>query len=194
MALVCADSGLVNLGKATPTNYQLIFPKIPTEESISAANPLLLNIFSTVIPSLSIVEEDLRWQGNRTKRALIPLVFEQWSVNFVVDSLFENWHIIFKWMEYINNNNDKIAEFHKNYSVDASLAITDNYRQGVLGIRFVSVWPTTLGEVNLSQREGDVQIESSIGFNYDYFVVEEPPTGSGDSGGGGGICPVPSQL
>jgi len=173
MALICADSGLVNLDKATPTNYQLLFAKIPTEDTISDANPLILNIFSTVLPGLSFGEEEHRWQGNKTKRALVPLIFEPWNVNFVVDSLFENWQILFNWMNYINDNNDKIAEYHNLYTVDAALTITDNWRQSILGVRFVDVWPTSIGEVTLSQREGDVQIESSASFNYDYFVLEE---------------------
>ena len=89
MPLVCADSGLVNLGKATPSNYELIIPKIPTETTISAINPLILNIFSTVIPSVSIAEEVLSYQAAQTKRAQGPLVYEQMSVSFVVDSLYK---------------------------------------------------------------------------------------------------------
>ena len=173
MALICADSGLVNLDKATPTNYQLVFPLIPTESTITAMNPLTLNIFSTVLPGISFSEEDLNWQSNKTKRALSPLMYEQWMVNFVVDSQFENWQILAVWMQFINDNKDKIAELHKEYSVDASLAITDNYRQTIMAVTFKSIWPITLGEVTLSQREGDVQIESSANFNYDYFDIQQ---------------------
>lgn len=173
MAIVCADSGLVNLDKATPTNYQLVFPLIPTESTISAINPLTLNIFSTVLPGISFSEELLSWQSNQTKRAQPPLLYEQWMVNFVVDSKFENWRILTVWMQYINNNKDKIAEYHKEYSVDASLVITDNYRNPVITVTFKSIWPITLGEVSLSQREGDVQIESTANFIYDYFDITE---------------------
>jgi len=173
MGIVCAESGLVNLDKASPTNYQLVFPLIPTEETISAINPLTLNIFSTVLPGVSFSEEPLSWQSNQTKRAQPPLIYDQWMINFVVDSLFENWKILTTWMQYINDNNDKIAEYHKEYSVDASLVITDNYREPILAVTFKSIWPITLGEVTLSQREGDVQIESSANFIYDYFDIQE---------------------
>lgn len=173
MAIVCADSGLVNLDKATPTNYQLVFPVIPTEDNINALNPLTLNIFSTVLPGVSFSEDVLSWQSNRTKRATPPLEYENWLVNFVVDSQFENWRVLATWMKYINNNNDKIAEEHRNYSVDASFVITDNYRVPILTVTFKSVWPISLGQVTLSQREGDVQIESEANFVYDYFDIEE---------------------
>lgn len=173
MPLVCADSGLVNLGKATPSNYELIIPKIPTETTISAINPLILNIFSTVIPSVSLAEESLNYQAALTKRAQGPLVYEQLSVSFVVDSLFADWKVLVKWIKYISDNSEKMAELHKLYSVDATLAITDNYRQPLMSIRFVSLWPITVAEVGLSQREGESQLECSATFNYDYFLIEE---------------------
>lgn len=173
MPLICADSGLVNLGKATPSNYELIIPKIPTENTISALNPLILNIFSTIVPGVSIAEEILNYQAAQTKRAQGPLVYEQLTVSFVVDSLFANWKLLTEWLKYINDNSEKMAELHKNYSVDATLAITDNYRQPVMAIRFVSIWPITVAEIGLSQREGDTQLECSATFNYDYFLIEE---------------------
>jgi len=173
MALVCADSGLVNLGKATPSNYQLLIPKIPTEESIHALSPLILNIFSTVIPGVSISEEVHGYQAAQTKHAQPPMLYEQLSVGFVVDSLFENWKILTNWLKYMNDNSEKMAEEHKNYAVDATLAITDNYRKPLMAIRFVDIWPITIAEVSLSQREGESQLECSATFNYDYFLIEE---------------------
>ena len=173
MALVCADSGLVNLGKATPSNYELIIAKVPTEDSISAINPLVLNVFSTVIPGVSLSEEVHGYQAAQTKHAQAPMLYEQLSVGFVVDSLFENWKLLTEWMKFINDNSEKMAERHKIYAVDATLAITDNYRKAIMAVRFVDIWPITIAEVSLSQREGETQVECSATFNYDYFLIEE---------------------
>jgi hypothetical protein len=174
MTITCGQSGLTTIDKATPTNFQLIFPKLPTEESISANNPFIMNIFSAVIPSLSMAEEELRWQGNKTKHSLIPLEFDSWLVSYVVDANLANWKLLYDWLEFINNNNDKIAEYHKNYGVDASLVTTTNYRVPVLELRFIDIWPSTLGEVSFSTREGDIQLESTVNFTYDYFEVVRP--------------------
>ena len=174
MTISCGQSGLTNLDKATPTNFQLIFPKLPTEETISANNPFVMNIFSAVIPSLSMAEEELRWQGNKTKHSLIPMEFDTWLVSYVVDSNLSNWKLLFDWMSFINNNYDKIADLHKNYAVDASLVVTTNYRVPVIELRFIDIWPSTLGEVSFSTREGDVQLESMVNFTYDYFLVVVP--------------------
>lgn len=169
--MISCGSSNFNLDKGTPTNFQLIFPLIPTESSISANNPFIMNIHSAIIPSVSIAEEPLNWQSNRTKRGLIPMEFDPWLVSFVVDSELENWRLLFNWMSYINNNFDKIAERHKEYSVDAALVVTDNFGESALELRFISIWPSTLGEVSFSSREGDVQLESTCNFTYDYFLV-----------------------
>ena len=171
--ITCNSSNLANMDKATPTNYRLIFPVIPTETSIGANNPFVMNIFSAVIPSVSIAIEELRWQGNKNRNALIPMEFDPWLVSFVVDSRLANWKLLFKWMSYINNNNDKIAERHRNFSVDSAMVVTDNFNNVVLEVRFIDIWPSTLGEVSFSQREGDVLLESTVNFNYDYFEVWE---------------------
>lgn len=173
MTIVCNSSNLNSIDKATPTNYQLIFPLIPTESTIGANNPFVMNIHSAILPSVSIGIEELRWQGNKTRHGAIPMEFDPWLVSFVVDARLDNWKLLFNWMATINNNNDKIAERHKIYAVDCSLVVTDNYANSVLEVIFASVWPSTLGEVSFSQREGDVILESTINFNYDYFYIRE---------------------
>lgn len=173
--IVCNDSALNNIDKSTPSNFQLVFPLIPTESSIGANNPFVINIHSAILPSVSIGEDELRWQGNKTKRGLLPMEFDPWLVSFVVDSRLSNWKLLFKWMSYINNNNNKIAEEQKNYGVDCSLIVTDNYGSAtpVLEVVFIDIWPSTLGEVSFSYRESDVILESTINFNYDYFYIRE---------------------
>lgn len=169
--ITCNNSNLQNMDKATPTNYQLIFPLIPTETTIGANNPFVMNIFSAILPSVSMATEELRWQGNKTRHGLTPMEFDPWLVSFVVDSELENWKLLFKWMSFINNNNDKIAEEHHRYGVDCSMVITDNYANSVLEVIFIDIWPSTIGEVSFSQREGDITLESTVNFYYDYFYV-----------------------
>ncbi len=171
--ITCNQSSLNNMDKATPTNYQLVFPLIPTETSIGANNPFVMNIFSAILPSVSMATDEVRWQANKTRHSMLPMEFDPWLVSFVVDSKLANWKLLFKWMSFINNNNDKIAEVHKDYSVDCALVVTDNYGKSVLEVIFVSIWPSMLGEVSFSQREGDVVLESQVNFNYDYFYTRD---------------------
>lgn len=160
-----------SINKSSPTNYRLVFPLLPAEITLAANKPLTLNIFGSVVPSLTISEFEQDWQGLKQKIAGSGLLFDQWNVSFIVDENFENWQILFNWMSYINDNYEKHMDLHKNYSVDASLQITDNFRENVLELTFVSVWPTNLGEVTLSQRDGETLIECMVNFSYDYFKI-----------------------
>jgi hypothetical protein len=170
--MISCDSSNNNIDKSSPQNFSLVIPKIPTEDSISATNPLKLNIFSSILPSVTISEENLHWQGNKIKNSLIPMDFSSWNVSFVVDSKFDNYKLLFKWMSYINNNNDKIAERHKFFSVDCSMVITDNYNNPVLETMFISCWPSNLSDVSFNTRDADVLLECTVLFNYDYFYIK----------------------
>lgn len=170
--IVCSQSSLNNVDKSSPSNFSLIFPKIPTETIISAINPFKLNIFSAVLPSVTLSQEDLSWQSNKTKRASLPMDFDSWIVSYMIDSQLSNWRLLFNWMSYINNNYNKMAELHSNYSVDCSLIVTDNYTNLIMEVVFVSVWPSNLGEVSFSYREGDINLESTVTFNYDHYYIK----------------------
>jgi len=173
MTISCGQSPINSIDKATPTNFQLIFPKLPTESSITANNPFIMNIFSAVIPSVSLSEEELRWQSHKTKHVLEPMEFDTWLVSYVVDANIKNWQLLFKWMSYVNDNQVKHEE-HRDYAVDASLVVFSNYRVPVVELQFVDIWPSTLGELSFSTREGDVYLESTVNFTYDYFIVKTP--------------------
>jgi hypothetical protein len=45
---------ITNLNKTSPANYQLVFPKLPFQDSIESSNQLTLNIYNTLIPSLTL--------------------------------------------------------------------------------------------------------------------------------------------
>jgi len=168
---LCGDNN-ISLNKASPTNFVLSFPLLPTQTTLSGGIPLVLNIFSAVVPSLTLTSEEKMWQNAKVKGVQSPMEFDQWLVNFVVDDYFQNWKILFDWMSYINNNRDKMMEQERNFKVDASLILLNNFKVKILNITFVGIWPTTLGEVSMNQREGDIALESMVNFNYDYFKVD----------------------
>jgi hypothetical protein len=162
-----------NINKSSPSNFELVFPKIPTETTLAATDELTINIYSTIIPGTTIVMEEGKWLGATSKFAAAPAVFEPWNVTFTVDSNFYNWKVLFKWLMYIHNNKDKLAELKSNYAIDATLRIVDNFRQEILRIFFVDLWITALNEVTLSYREGEQNIECTATFEYDRFELRE---------------------
>jgi hypothetical protein len=161
------------VNKSSPTNFELVFPKLPTETNLAATNELSLNIFQTILPSLTLDGEEQNFQGAKRLSASGSLTYEPWNVNFIVDSSFYNWYALYKWIAYIHNGRTKYAEKPSNYAVDATLMLKDNFRNEIFRIKFIGVWITMLGEMNLSYREGEQKMECNATFNYDYFDISE---------------------
>jgi len=157
------------LNHSSPSNFELCFPKLPSETTLDAGDEFTLSIFSTIVPSLNLDLIEHRWMGSATQRASGNVVFEPWNINFIVDVNFTNWQLLYNWVTYINNAKDDYIKEHSNYAVDATLRVTDNFQAEIFKLFFVGVWITNLGEVTLSYREGDQVLECSASFAYDYF-------------------------
>ena len=161
------------LNKATPTNFQLVFPLLPPQVSLHANTELILNIHSAVLPAVSLNPIEVDWQGARHKMHGTPMDFEIFNVTFNVDASFRNWKLLFNWMNMISNGKDQMAQFYKEYAIDAAVNVINNFEQPVLVVKFSGMWPTNLQEVSFSFKEGEVLLECSATFVYDYFTVAE---------------------
>ena len=164
-----------NLNKATNQNFQLIFPKLPTEATVRESEVLTLNIHGTVVPSMTLANTELDWQGGHYPLALAPVTFEPWYTNFEVDSDFQNWYKLYKWINFINNNEDRYDRNPREYWVDATLHLIDNFDRHVMTLQVYNMFPTMLGEISLSYREGEQNIQSSVSFAYTRYDVRDIP-------------------
>jgi len=163
----------VELNKANPTNFELTFPLVPNHSSIQDAEELILNIHGAILPSFSIPAIESQWQGTVRKIPSGPIDFEILNVQFVVDSQFKNWKLIYNWMAYIADNKEKMLELYQNYAIDTTLRIIDNFNNDILAVDFAGMWPTNLQEVGFSMKEGEVLLEAGATFVYDYFTIRE---------------------
>ena len=166
--MVCLSSDLT---KANPANFELTFPLIPGQSLLGASEELVLNITSTILPSITIPPLESQWQNTKRWIAGGPTEFEQMNIQFVVDGHFANWKLLYNWMMYISNNKDKMLTNYHDYVVDASLRIINNFGGDIMGIKYIGMWPTNLQEVSFSMKEGEVLIEGGATFVYDYFEV-----------------------
>ena len=163
----------VNVQRGTPSSYQLTIPLLPTETKLAATKELILDIFGTVIPSVTLDQMEERWQSAKMQMASGSVTFDTWTFSFIVDSTFKNWSTLFKWLVFINNNYDAMAKRPQDYSIDCSLSIKDNFNKEVIKVLFHNVWIQALGEISLSQREGESILESTATLYYDRYSIEE---------------------
>jgi len=163
---------VMNLNKSNATNYQLIFPKLPLEKYYETSKEFTLNIYGAVVPSITLDQEEHRWQGAKAFSDNGEVTFGEWIVDFAVDSEFKNWKVIYNWMMAIHNNEDKYGYVRdKGYMVDAALYIMTNYRNKALMLRFYNIWPLAMSEVYFSKRDSGDDLLSNITFLYDRYEV-----------------------
>jgi len=166
----------VNLDKSVPSNFQLVIPKLPTELTLDATDELTLNIFETIIPGVTLDIVEGNWQGAVVQFDSGRMSYEPWTFQFVVDSNFLNWKVLFRWLTSINNNKDVHGGFPSEYAVDATLRVTDNFLNEILRIYFTNVWPQMIGEVSFTTREGEMNLECTASFVYDRYEIREDTT------------------
>ena len=162
-----------NLNKAAGENFQLIFPKIPTESSVRDMDILTLNIHGTVVPSLTIGTFTNDWMGGAYPQMIAPITYEPWYTNFDVDSNFQNWYKLYKWINFINNNKDRYDRRPSEVWVDATLYLVDNFDKHVMTVTIFNIFPTMLGEMALSHRDGVQNVQSSVSFAYTRLEVSD---------------------
>ncbi len=162
----------VQLNKSTPTNFRLVFPVIPGNTTLEINEELVLNIHGIVLPGVSLEPLEMGYNNTKSKLSMGPMLFEEFAVDFLVDSQFKNWKLIFNWISYMNNNKDKGNLPHNEFVVDMSLQVLDNFQDEILRVAFVRCWPTQLAAVNFSQREGEAALECNAVFNFDYYEIK----------------------
>jgi hypothetical protein len=162
----------VQLNKSTPSNFRLVFPLLPNQVAINASEELILNIHGTILPGVGLEPGETNWHQSKSKIAMGPMMFDEFSIEFIVDTEFKNWQVIWNWMNYITNYKTKLLEKYREFSVDGSLQILNNFNSEILRISFVRMWPVNLGAVTLSNRNGESIIECSATFSYDYFEIK----------------------
>ena len=161
-----------NINISTPSNFRMTFPKLPQQTSLARNNELALNTHGIILPALSLNYEEIHWEGAKRFVAQNQIMFDQLQTQFLVDSKFLNWTLLFEWMTYISNNKDIMGRDYAKYAVDATLAITDNFQNEILSVKFAGIWPLNLQEVSFSMREGEVFVESGASFVYDYLEIK----------------------
>ena len=159
-----------NLNTLSPNSFGLILPVIPGS---GRSDPFILSVFSCNLPSITLSSTGVRWQGGTTHITGAVSEWGQLNVNFIVSEKLENWLALFKWMITMHNNKDTYVAERKDYSIDGTLALLDNWKKPVYAFKFINLFPTTLSELPLSSRDGARNIDASVGFSYDSFELLE---------------------
>lgn len=156
-----------------------------TEESVKCTNfktqKLHINIFGNIVPEIEIPSLDLPGWGQSLKASSLGRpAYKPVLVNFTIDSKFENYYVIYKWLDLMNNDTegyfDADKELNKvghipHYSTTFTLYGLDEWNEPRIRWNYFGAFPTTLGKLDLSKRQ-DEELECDFGFEFSFLKME----------------------
>lgn len=175
------------LNKARKDKFQLVFtlPKamreINTRENLDRLDSKLVqdalqfSIYGTVIPAINVNAIEQQYSGQVFKfSGHHRPEYGNITVNFVVDSQFNNYWVIYKWINLMNHN--KEAFFHRDqmplvdspfidYATNFTIYGLDEYDNQKIQFDYIGVVPVGLGAINYNYQDSD-QIESTFEFSF----------------------------
>ena len=138
---------------------------------------LQYSIYGTVVPETSVPEVDLLYSGQTAKfTSYTRSAYKSITVNFTVDNEFNNWWVLWYWLNVINDsqessynydglvNPDKFTNLN-NYQTNITVYGLDEFNNQKIQWDYTNAFITNLGEIAYNYREGG-EIESSFTFAF----------------------------
>jgi hypothetical protein len=111
-------------------------------------------------------------------------ISEPITVNFTVDNGFNNWWVLWYWLNVINNSTaggynanmvspgpNAFANKTTTYQTNITVYGLDEYNNKKIQFNYLHAFITNLGEISYSYRDGE-QIESTFTFEFGQLDVE----------------------
>lgn len=142
---------------------------------------LQMNVFGNLVPDIEIGAIPVKGWGQTLKvSSLARDAYKPITVDFTVDSNFENYFVIYKWLDIMNGARDgsfdSKNEIDRNgkmrdYSTTFSLYALDEYRAPVVRWNYTGAFPTALSNINFNKRKPE-EIECSFTFEFSFLEME----------------------
>ena len=135
------------------------------------------SIYGTIVPETTIPEVDLLYSGQTAKlTSYTRSAYKSVTVNFTVDNQFNNWWVLWYWLNVINDSKESTYNYNQltspenfanlnNYQTNITVYGLDEFDNKKIQWDYIKSFITNLGEITYNYRDGD-QIESSFTFAF----------------------------
>ena len=177
------------LNKQRKDKFVMIFdiPKSlkPIKSDIQRANSKIIpdsmqfSVYGNVVPEISIPEKEVPYGGQIMKvSSFARPSFSKNTVNFTVDNMFNNYWVIYKWLQIFNDEREGVYRSSlfndsgevDNYSTTITVYGLDEYNNRVIEFLYFNAFPVFLGGINYSDRE-PTELESTFEFVFGQFKI-----------------------
>ena len=142
---------------------------------------LQFSVYAVRIPQVIVTDKEATFSGQTFhftshKRP----AYENVRVKFTIDNRFNNYWVIYKWINLLNNNRegffhaDQIPIVHdpyKVYSTNISVFGLDEYDNKTIQFDFVGVVPVSIGEIDYNYRTTD-ELETTFEFSFSQLIAK----------------------
>ena len=142
---------------------------------------LLMNVYGKAIPEIEIASNEIPAFGHVMKASSLGRkAYRPVTIKFIIDSKYENYYVIYKWMDIMNNTMDGGFDKEKlldrsgklgDYSTTFSLYLLNEYNKPVVRWDYVGAFPTGLGSINLDKRDPS-EIDCDFTFEFSFINMQ----------------------
>lgn len=136
---------------------------------------LQFSIFGTVVPTVQVNTIEQQYSGQVFQFAGHHRPqYSNVQINFVIDNQFNNYWVIYKWINLVNHNREAffnkdqqplINSPFKDYSTNFTVYGLDEYDNRKIQFDYIGVVPVSLGAINYNYQD-PTQIDSTFEFSF----------------------------
>jgi hypothetical protein len=142
-------------------------------------NSVQFSIYGLVVPQIAVPQKEASYAGQTLKvTSYTRPSFQPLKVDFMVDNMFNNYWVINKWLNSLNDartglytpniNTEKNTHLDK-YQTTITVFGLDEYNNRVIQFNYYNAFPISLGGINYSDRDPS---EMSSSFEYSFYQFE----------------------
>jgi len=171
-----------------PDALKEISQKINRDNKHVIPNSLQFSVYGAVVPTIEVPKLDIRYSGQTlSQSSLSRPPYEPVTVNFTVDNRFNNYWVIYSWLNILNNTYDSTFDSKNlitaakennilgkkildDYKADISLFPLDEYNKRIIEFKYTKAFPVSLGGIDFNYRAPD-ELETSFTFTFSQLFV-----------------------
>jgi len=154
-----------------------------TERQINAlsVDTLQFSIYGDILPKVEIPAVVATYANQSYKLSSYTRPpYEDITVNFTIDNKFNNYWVIYKWLDVLNDDKRSYHDAKNitdgkiqplNYQANFTLLGLDEFDTPIIKFIYTQAFPVSLDGVNYSYRDAG-EIESSFTFAFSQFLAE----------------------
>lgn len=162
-----------------PTALKTLNKKLKRGDFYTNQDSVQLSIYGSIVPKITVPALEIRYSGStlytstHIKRPYPPV-----TVNFTVDSLYNNYWTIYQWLNLLHDqktglfdDKDLVSDdVFEDYQTDITIFGLNEFNKEVIEFKYVKAFPTDLNEIKYDYRAAD-QLESGFTFTYSQLHV-----------------------